>query len=58
MRRRWQFLGVVAVGLLGWGVGTGAIPLPGKLGKVLASGEEEAGDWEEEEEDEEIIIEL
>jgi hypothetical protein len=59
VRRRWQFLGVVAVGVLGWGLGTGAIPLPGKLGKVLAAGEDEEGDWEEEEEDdEELIIEL
>ncbi|ORY61908.1 hypothetical protein BCR35DRAFT_355142 [Leucosporidium creatinivorum] len=57
-RRRWQFAAVVGVGLLGWGLGTGAIPLPGKLGRVLAAGEEE-GEWEEEEEDEEeIIIEL
>lgn len=56
-RKRWQFLGVVAVGVIGWGLGSGAIPLPGKLGRVLAA--EEEGEWEEEEDDDdEIIIEL
>jgi hypothetical protein len=50
-----MFMLVCAVGIVGWGIGTGALPLPGKLGKLLgkqwASGSED-GEWEEEEEDE------
>ena len=54
-RRRWQFLAVVAVGVIGWGAGTGAIPLPGRLGRVVA---EEEDDWEEEEEDDVVIVKI
>lgn len=68
-RRRWQFFGVVAVGVLGWGFGTGAFPLPGRLGRLLQrrrgldddDEDEEDGEWvveEEDEDDEEIVIDL
>lgn len=51
-RKRWQFLAVVAVGVVGWGVGTGAIPLPGRLGRVLQDEDE----WEEEEDDDDVVV--
>ncbi|KAK4053097.1 hypothetical protein OIV83_001832 [Microbotryomycetes sp. JL201] len=63
-RKRWQFLGVVAVGVLGWGFGTGAFPLPWRLNKIL--GDEDAEDeegfvWvqddEDDEEGEDIVLE-
>jgi hypothetical protein len=55
---------VCAVGIVGWGIGTGAMPLPGKLGKLLGrrftgidDGEED-GEWVEEDEDGEDEVEL
>lgn len=61
-----MFMLVCAVGIVGWGIGTGAMPLPGKLGKLLGRrftlGNEEEGEWEEEEdeedEEEEVEIEI
>lgn len=46
--KRWWFAGVVVVGILGWGVGTGAIPLPGRPGIWGGDDEEEEeeGEWE------------
>ena len=45
-RKRWMFAGVVLVGILGWGVGTGAIPLPGRPGIWAATeGDDEEGEW-------------
>ncbi|GAA5911151.1 uncharacterized protein JCM6883_004288 [Sporobolomyces salmoneus] len=61
VRKRRMFILVCAVGILGWGVGTGAMPLPGKLGKLLGrqfsngGDEEEDEEWEEEDEDEEEV---
>ncbi|GAA5970330.1 hypothetical protein JCM3765_003046 [Sporobolomyces pararoseus] len=56
-RKRRMFMLVCAVGIVGWGIGTGAMPLPGKLGKLLGRrfilGNEEDGEWEEEDEEEE-----
>lgn len=52
-RKRLLFFGVVAVGVVGWGLGTGAIPLPGRLGRVWD--DEEEGEWVEvDDEDDEI----
>ncbi|KAM0792494.1 hypothetical protein ACM66B_005166 [Microbotryomycetes sp. NB124-2] len=59
-RKRWQFLAVVATGVLGWGFGTGAFPLPWKLNRIL--GDEDEDDegfvWEEadEEDGEDIVV--
>lgn len=53
-RKRWQFLAVVAVGVVGWGLGTGAIPIPG-LRRVMAEEEEE---YEEEDEDDVVVVEI
>ncbi|GAA5861733.1 hypothetical protein JCM8547_000718 [Rhodosporidiobolus lusitaniae] len=56
-RKRWAFYAVCAVGVVGWGVGTGAFPLPGgRLGRLLgrslsSGGDEEDGEWEEVDED-------
>lgn len=56
-----MFMFVCAVGIVGWGIGTGAMPLPGKLGKLFGKqlrhsgfGEGEA-DWvdDDEEDDDE-----
>ncbi|GAA5932906.1 uncharacterized protein JCM15063_002239 [Sporobolomyces koalae] len=60
-RNRRRFLAVLAVGIIGWALGTGALPLPGKLGKLLGrharrvgmGQEEEAEEWEGDEDDEE-----
>lgn len=53
------------MGVVGWGVGTGTIPLPGKLGRLLGvaaagEGEEEEGEWEEEldDDEDEVVIEI
>ncbi|GAA5830247.1 hypothetical protein JCM3766R1_002839 [Sporobolomyces carnicolor] len=60
-RKRRMFMFVCAVGIVGWGIGTGAMPLPGKLGKLFGKqlrhsgfGEGEA-DWvdDDEEDDDE-----
>lgn len=48
-QKRLWFFGVVALGCLGWGMGTGAIPLPGRLG-IWEGVKEEEGEWEMEEE--------
>ncbi|BGP45862.1 hypothetical protein JCM10450v2_001697 [Rhodotorula kratochvilovae] len=65
-RKRRAFLAVCAVGILGWALGTGQVPLPGgRVGRLIggrwvrlaagAGGEEDEEGWEEEdgEEDEE-----
>lgn len=61
-----MFLIVCAVGIVGWGVGTGAMPLPGKLGRLLGKNfgtmrEGEEGEWEDDEDDEddedEVVLE-
>ncbi|BGP13679.1 hypothetical protein JCM10213v2_001614 [Rhodosporidiobolus nylandii] len=55
-RKRWMFFGVCAVGVVGWGVGTGAFPLPGRLGRLIGRSfeeEEEEGEWEEVDEEDE-----
>ena len=44
-RQRWVFAGVVVVGILGWGIGTGAIPLPGRPSIWSAEEDEEEGEW-------------
>ncbi|GAA5890923.1 hypothetical protein JCM5296_001228 [Sporobolomyces johnsonii] len=54
-RKRAIFLAVCAVGVIGWGVGTGAMPLPGRLGKLLGrefGDEDEDDEWDEDEEEE------
>ncbi|GAA5927717.1 hypothetical protein JCM1841_006018 [Sporobolomyces salmonicolor] len=53
-RKRAIFLAVCAVGVVGWGVGTGAMPLPGRLGKLLGRefGDDDEEDWDEDEEEE------
>lgn len=54
-----MFTAVCAIGVLGWGFGTGALPVPfaGRLGKLLGREFERGGtleeEWEEDEEDEE-----
>ena len=61
IKKRRMFLAVIAVGIIGWGAGTGAMPLPGKLGRLLgrrSAGGEEEGDWEEEEDEDEEGVEL
>ncbi|GAA6012510.1 hypothetical protein JCM11491_004356 [Sporobolomyces phaffii] len=63
VRKRRMFILVCAVGIVGWGIGTGAMPLPGKLGKLLGKqfagiGAEEEGEWEDDDEDDEDEVEL
>ncbi|GAA6059531.1 hypothetical protein JCM10212_006029 [Sporobolomyces blumeae] len=58
VRKRRVFLLVCAVGIVGWGVGTGAMPLPGKLGKLLGrsiamSDGDDDDEWEEDEDEDE-----
>lgn len=50
VRRRWQFFGVVAVGVAGWALGTGLIPLPRWLGLTKEGEEGVEEEWEEVEE--------
>ncbi|GAA6029444.1 hypothetical protein JCM8097_003682 [Rhodosporidiobolus ruineniae] len=60
-RKRYLFFAVAAVGVVGWGVGTGAFPLPGgRWGRLLGrSLQEDDGEWEDaDEEDEEDEDEL
>ncbi|GAA6003124.1 hypothetical protein JCM10207_001760 [Rhodosporidiobolus poonsookiae] len=57
-RKRWAFFAVCAVGVVGWGVGTGAVPLPfgGRWGRLaVGEGEWEEEDGEEEEEDDDDL---
>jgi len=56
-----MFMLIILVGCVSWGVGTGAMPLPGKLGRLLGRrsiGEEEEGEWEEEEDEDEEGVAL
>lgn len=61
IKKRRMFMLIILVGCVSWGVGTGAMPLPGKLGRLLGRrsiGEEEEGEWEEEEDEDEEGVAL
>ncbi|KWU44895.1 hypothetical protein RHOSPDRAFT_33433 [Rhodotorula sp. JG-1b] len=46
-RKRYAFFAVCAVGLVGWGIGTGAFPVPfaGRWARLLGGGGRSSGGW-------------
>lgn len=49
-KRRWHFFGVVVLGMVGWTLGTGLVPLPRWLSTTSGEVEEVEEEWEEVEE--------